>query len=70
MSQDNVDARLIGVIGKPHGIKGEINVVMLTDYPNTILKGSVLFMDQDLSVPLEIDNIRQKKLKGQECINY
>jgi len=66
MSQDNLDARLIGVIGKPHGIKGEINVVMLTDYPNTILKGSVLFMDQDLSVPLEIDNIRQKKLKGRD----
>ena len=64
MSQDNVDARLIGVIGKPHGIKGEINVVLLTDYPDTILKGSVLFMDQGLRVPVEIDNIRQKKLKG------
>ena len=66
MSQDNVDARLIGVIGKPHGIKGEINVVMLTDYPNTILKGSTLFTDQDLSVPVEIDSIRQKKLKGRD----
>ncbi len=64
MSQDNVDARLIGVIGKPHGIKGEINVVILTDYPKTILKGSVLFMDQNLTMPVEIDNIRQKKLKG------
>jgi 16S rRNA processing protein RimM len=64
MSQDNVDARLIGVIGKPHGIKGEINVMMVTDYPNTILKGSVLFMDQYLTLPFEVDNIRQKKLKG------
>jgi 16S rRNA processing protein RimM len=66
MSQDNVDARLIGVIGKPHGIKGEINVMLLTDYPNTILKGSTLFTDQDLSVPVEIDSIRQKKLKGRD----
>ena len=66
MSQDNVDLRLIGVIGKPHGIKGEINVMLLTDYPNTILKGSTLFMDQDLSMPVEIDSIRQKKLKGRE----
>lgn len=66
MSQDNVDARLIGVIGKPHGIKGEINVMLLTDYPNTILKGSILFMDQDLRVPVEIDSIRQKKLKGRD----
>lgn len=66
MSQDNVDARLIGVIGKPHGIKGEINVMLLTDYPNTILKGSTLFTDQDLGVPVEIDSIRQKKLKGRD----
>ncbi|MES0341287.1 MAG: ribosome maturation factor RimM [Candidatus Humimicrobiaceae bacterium] len=66
MSQDNVDARLIGVIGKPHGIKGEINVMLATDYPNTILKGSILFMDHDLSIPIEVDNIRQKKLKGKD----
>jgi len=64
MSQDNVDARLIGVIGKPHGIKGEINVVLLTDYPDTILKGSILFVDQDCRLPVEIDSIRQKTLKG------
>ena len=66
MSQDNVDARLIGVIGKPHGIKGEINVMLATDYPNTILKGSILFMDHDLTIPIEVDNIRQKKLKGRD----
>ena len=66
MSQDNVDARLIGVIGKPHGIKGEINVMVVADYPNIILKGSILFMDQDLSIPIEIDNVRQKKLKGRD----
>lgn len=66
MSQDNVDARLIGVIGKPHGIKGEINVMLATDYPNTILKGSILFMDYDLTIPIEVNNIRQKKLKGRD----
>jgi 16S rRNA processing protein RimM len=66
MPQDDVNARLIGVIGKPHGIKGEINVMLLTDYPNTILKGSVLFVDEDLSMSVEIDNIRQKTLKGRE----
>jgi len=66
MPQDNVDARLIGVIGKPHGIKGEINVMLLTDYPNTILKGSILFLDQELSIPVEINSIRQKKLKGRD----
>jgi len=66
MSQNKVDARLIGVIGKPHGIKGEINVMVLTDYPNTILKGSILFMDQDCKSPVEVDDIRQKKLKGRD----
>ena len=66
MSQDNVDVRLIGVIGKPHGIKGELNVMMVTDYPNTIVKGSILFMDQDCSMPVEVENIKQKILRGRE----
>ncbi|MCJ7666228.1 MAG: ribosome maturation factor RimM [Actinobacteria bacterium] len=66
MSQKNIDVRLIGVIGKPHGIKGELNVMMVTDYPNTILKGSRLFMDQKCSVPVEVAGIRCKKLKGRE----
>ncbi len=66
MSQDNVDVRLIGVIGKPHGIKGELNVMMVTDYPNTIVKGSILFMDQECSMPVEVENIKQKILSGRK----
>ena len=66
MSQDSVDARLIGIIGKPHGIKGEINVMLMTDYPNTILEGSILFMGQDLSISVKIESIKQKKLKGRD----
>lgn len=66
MSQDNVDVRLIGVIGKPHGIKGELNVMMVTDYPNTVVKGSILFMDQECSMPAEVENIRQKILSGRK----
>ena len=66
MPQDNVDVRLIGVIGKPHGIKGELNVLMATDYPNTILKGSVLFMDPERRMSLEIESIKCKKLSGRE----
>jgi len=45
MSEVSVDARLIGVIGKPHGIKGEITVVLLTDYPKTIKSEDTLFFD-------------------------
>ena len=66
MSQDSVDARLIGIIGKPHGIKGEINVMLITDYPNTVLEGSILFMDQGLSISVKIESIKQKKLKGRD----
>jgi len=66
MSQELVDARLVGVIGKPHGIKGEVNVMLLTDYPDSILKGSVLFLDEGCTEEITVENIRTVMAKGRQ----
>ena len=63
MSQKLVDARSVGVIGKPHGIKGEVNVMLLTDYPDSILKGSVLYMDNRCQEKVLVENIYLKRAK-------
>jgi 16S rRNA processing protein RimM len=63
MSEVSVDARLIGVIGKPHGIKGEITVVLLTDYPKTIKSGDTLFFDEKCKKKIDVESIRWKKIK-------
>lgn len=60
MSKINVDARLVGVIGKPHGIRGETSVMLLTDYPKTIKKGDILFFDEKCTKKAEVENIRKK----------
>lgn len=63
MSKINVDARLIGIIGKPHGIRGETTIMLLTDYPKTIKKGSVLFFDENCLKKVEVESIRKKNIK-------
>jgi 16S rRNA processing protein RimM len=66
MSQKTVDARLVGIVGKPHGIKGELNVMLLTDYPDSIINGCVLYLDQDCTRDILIENVYIKKSRGRE----
>ncbi|OFW64577.1 MAG: 16S rRNA processing protein RimM [Actinobacteria bacterium RBG_19FT_COMBO_36_27] len=63
MSEIDVDARLIGIIGKPHGVKGEVIVTLLTDYPNTIKRGNILFFDEKCTRKAEVENIKRLKTK-------
>jgi 16S rRNA processing protein RimM len=63
MSKINVDARLVGIIGKPHGIRGETSVILLTDYPKTIKKGDILFFDEKCTKEAEVESIREKSSK-------
>ena len=64
MSSKSLDARSIGIIGKPHGVKGEMMVRLLTDYPKSIKKGDELFLDEKSTKSLKIENIIVKKVKG------
>jgi 16S rRNA processing protein RimM len=54
----NVDARLIGIISKAHGVKGEVLVELITDYPKTIKKGDIFFFDEKCTEKVEVENIR------------
>ena len=50
-------ARLIGVIGKPRGIKGELYVRLFTDYPNTFRCGDTVYLDEDCIKEIVIENV-------------
>lgn len=64
MSQKLVEARSVGIIGKPHGIRGEVNVMLLTDYPGSILKGSVLYLDKNCTEEVSVEGVYFKKIRG------
>ncbi|MCD4668870.1 MAG: ribosome maturation factor RimM [Actinomycetia bacterium] len=72
MSLKHVDARLIGIVGKPHGIKGEVNVMLVTDYPDSVLKGSALYPDKNCSEKMIVENIslRRKKRRITAVIKF
>jgi 16S rRNA processing protein RimM len=58
MLEKKNDLRLVGIIGKPHGIHGEVILNLVTDYPDSILKGMLFFTDETRHNFLEIENIR------------
>lgn len=48
---------VIGHLGKPHGLKGEILMYVITDFPERIKPGMTVYLGKDFS-KLEIDTIR------------
>ena len=58
MSEKDFDLRLVGIISKPHGIKGEVILNIITDYPNTVIPGLVLLFDDPDRNSLEIEYIK------------
>ncbi len=64
MSHKIVDARIIGVVGKPHGVKGKVSVMLMTDYPDSIVKGSVLFLDENCTEEMLVKNIFLKRVRS------
>lgn len=61
-----MDAKLIGIISKATGIKGEVTVRLLTDYPRTIKKGDILFFDEKCIRKAEVENIRFARSRKSE----
>ncbi|MDD3819383.1 MAG: ribosome maturation factor RimM [Actinomycetota bacterium] len=61
MLEINVDARLVGIISRPHGVKGEVMMTLLTDYPNTIIKGTSLFFDKKCTIEAEVEGVKRSK---------
>lgn len=70
MSEKNVDARLIGIISKPHGVSGEVMVRLFTDYPKTFKRGDTLFLNENCSLKLSIENVKYKKVKNFDLVIF
>jgi len=64
MALKSLKARLIGIIGKPHGVKGELTARLLTDYPKSIKKGDFFFLDEKCTKKVKIENINISEFKG------
>jgi len=62
--------RIIGVIGKPHGIKGYSYVRLITDYPDTICKEDNLYLDESCTKKLKIEDIKNVIYKGQSRLIF
>ena len=63
-------ARLIGVIGKPRGINGEVYVRWFTDYPNTIKPGDKVYVDEDCAREIVIEDINKLSNKSRTVLKF
>lgn len=63
-------SRLIGVIGKPRGIKGELYVRLFTDYPNTFRCGDLIYLDEDCIKEIVIENVIELNNKSRTVFKF
>ena len=63
-------ARLIGVIGKPRGIKGQVYVRLFTDYPNTFKCGDMIYLDEDCVRGIVIENVIELNNKSRTAFKF
>jgi 16S rRNA processing protein RimM len=70
MSGNEKANRVVGVIGKPHGIKGYSYVRLITDYPDTICKEDILYLDESCTKKLKIEDIKNVIYKGQSRLIF
>ena len=63
---DKNSSRIIGVIGKPYGLKGYVFVRVVTDYPETIKKGDFLYIDECCKKKITIDSIKNISVNGKK----
>jgi len=62
--------RLIGVIGKPRGIKGQLYVRLFTDYPNTFKCGDMIYLDEDCVRGILIENVIELDNKSRTVFKF
>jgi 16S rRNA processing protein RimM len=59
---------IIGEVLRPHGVRGELRIRILTDYPERIVKGKTLFLgtdpDRDDARPYQVDGMRANRDYG------
>lgn len=62
MFKKKINLRIAGIIGKPHGLHGEVILNFITDYPNSIEKGTIFYTDEEKEKFLEVEDIRNVDL--------
>ena len=70
MSDKVSTARLIGIIGKPRGIKGQLYVRLLTGYPNTFRCGDLIYLDEDCIKEIAIENVIELNNKSRTVFKF
>jgi len=63
-------ARLIGIIGKPRGIKGELYVRLFTDYPNSFASGDIIYLDEECIKEIIVENIIELNNKSRTVFKF
>jgi ribosomal 30S subunit maturation factor RimM len=58
MFENNKDLKAVGIISKLHGINGEVILNLITDYPYSIISGTIFYTDVDDIKYLEVEKIR------------
>jgi 16S rRNA processing protein RimM len=49
---------LVGILRRPHGVRGEMLLAVLTDFPERIQDGAVFLLGDDLQ-PVTVESVRQ-----------
>ncbi|MCL4377453.1 MAG: ribosome maturation factor RimM [Actinobacteria bacterium] len=72
MFEKKNDLRLVGIIGKPHGLRGEVILKFITDYPYCCEKGTIFYLDKDRKESLEVQEIKNidVKIKNSAIVKF
>ncbi len=77
MSEKKIDLRLVGIVRKPHGLKGEVILEIISDYPNSILSGTLLYAQnidtgkyQEKPLEIEFIKIQEYTLKKTAVVKF
>jgi 16S rRNA processing protein RimM len=63
-------SRIVGVIGKPHGLKGYVFIQLVTSYPDTIKKGDLLYTDIKCENRITVEDIKRITVNGKKRVVF
>jgi 16S rRNA processing protein RimM len=58
---------ILGEVLRPHGVRGELRIRILTDYPERIVAGKTIYLGEDIegkATPYQVEHLRTNKEFG------
>jgi 16S rRNA processing protein RimM len=58
---------ILGEVLRPHGVRGELRIRILTDYPERIVAGKTIYLAEDIdskATPYQVEHLRTNKEFG------